>query len=67
MPLALTRRPRILRGPYIEEPLNAHVTHTPRLLLRPHRLADAERQTGRGAKRLGDWPVPCIDGGYTEV
>lgn len=40
MPTHLTRRPRILRGPYLEAPADAPVLTTPRLLLRPHRMAD---------------------------
>ncbi|KZE95270.1 putative ribosomal N-acetyltransferase YdaF [Agromyces sp. NDB4Y10] len=38
---ALPRRPRFMRGPRIADPLRAPVIRTERLLLRPHRLADA--------------------------
>lgn len=36
------RRPRFLRGQRIEAPLSAPVIHTPRLILRPHRVSDEE-------------------------
>ncbi|MGR2752697.1 GNAT family N-acetyltransferase [Agromyces arachidis] len=38
----LPRRPRFMRGPRIDDPVRAPVIRTERLLLRPHRLADAD-------------------------
>lgn len=38
----LPRRPRFLRGPRIADPVSSPVIRTERLLLRPHRLADAD-------------------------
>jgi RimJ/RimL family protein N-acetyltransferase len=37
----LPRRPRFMRGPRIADPVSRPVIRTERLLLRPHRLADA--------------------------
>lgn len=38
----LPRRPRFMRGPRIADPVRSPVIRTERLLLRPHRLADAD-------------------------
>ncbi|ALJ22174.1 GNAT family N-acetyltransferase [Microbacterium sp. No. 7] len=43
MPLTIGRRPRALRGIYIDEPVDAPTLRTKRLVLRPHRLDDAEQ------------------------
>jgi RimJ/RimL family protein N-acetyltransferase len=42
MALSLTHRPRLLRGAYLNSPVVAPVLRTPRLVLRPHRMSDAE-------------------------
>lgn len=36
------RRPRILRGAHLPSPIEAPVLRTPRLMLRPHRMSDAD-------------------------
>jgi RimJ/RimL family protein N-acetyltransferase len=38
----LPRRPRFMRGPRIDDPVQSPVIRTERLLLRPHRMADAD-------------------------
>jgi RimJ/RimL family protein N-acetyltransferase len=42
MVLSLSHRPRLLRGAYLDSPVVAPVLRTPRLVLRPHRMSDAE-------------------------
>jgi RimJ/RimL family protein N-acetyltransferase len=55
------RRPRILRGPFIEHPVTAPLLRTNRLVLRPHRMEDArlwwEIENQRTARRYLGWPV----------
>lgn len=43
---AVVRRPRWVRGPRIEKPVDAREIRTERLVLRRHRLADAQRWAG---------------------
>lgn len=51
---------RLLRGPSIGVAVDAPVMHTPRLLLRPHRLADAESwyemHSAPGVSKYTAWP-----------
>ncbi|MBG6056223.1 RimJ/RimL family protein N-acetyltransferase [Salinibacterium sp. CAN_S4] len=53
--------PRLLRGPRLEEPLEAPVVRTERLVIRPHRLSDAdawyEMQSDEGIVRFLSWPI----------
>ncbi len=42
MVLSLSHRPRLLRGARLTSPVVAPVLRTPRLVLRPHRMSDAE-------------------------
>ncbi|WP_309616075.1 GNAT family N-acetyltransferase [Salinibacterium sp.] len=54
------RTPRLLRGPRVEVPLTAPVIQTARLVIRPHRLSDAETwfdiQSDEGVLTFLSWP-----------
>lgn len=58
---ARLRRPRFLRGPYIGRPVDAAPITTERLVLRPHRIADAESwyrlQSNPDVVRYMSWGV----------
>jgi RimJ/RimL family protein N-acetyltransferase len=58
---ALIRRPRFLRGPYMETPFDAPVLRTRRLVLRPHTRNDTdgwfELQSHPDVRRFLDWPA----------
>lgn len=59
MPVHLSR-PRFLRGATLERPVDAPEIRTPRLTLRPHRLADADEwygiQSNPEIVRFLQWP-----------
>jgi RimJ/RimL family protein N-acetyltransferase len=61
VPFSLTHRPRFLRGSFIDEPVDAPVIRTSRLVLRPHRLDDAEDwyrlQSDPEVIRYLPWPL----------
>ena len=54
------RTPRLFRGPRVETPLVAPVLQTERLVIRPHRLSDAQAwyaiQSDDGVLRFLSWP-----------
>ena len=54
------RKPRVLRGPRVEAPLDSPIIYTDRLLIRPHRLSDAaawyDLQSDDGVIRFLSWP-----------
>lgn len=54
------RTPRLLRGPRVEAALTAPVIHTERLVIRPHRISDAEAwfdlQSDEGVLKFLSWP-----------
>ena len=54
------RTPRLFRGPRVEAPLVAPVLQTERLIIRPHRLSDAQAwyaiQSDDGVLRFLSWP-----------
>lgn len=60
MPVTLRRRPRILRGVRMPQPVGAPVLHTARTTLRPHRIADAEAwyrlHADPDTRRFLEWP-----------
>jgi RimJ/RimL family protein N-acetyltransferase len=61
MPYVLTHRPRLMRGPPLESAVSAPSLRTERLLLRPHRLSDAEDwfelQSNPDVVRYLSWPL----------
>lgn len=58
---ARLRRPRFLRGPYLDRAVDAQSITTDRLVLRPHRVADAERwyvlQSNPDVVRYMSWGI----------
>ncbi|WP_200942351.1 MULTISPECIES: GNAT family N-acetyltransferase [unclassified Leifsonia] len=62
---ALLRRPRFLRGPHIETPVDAAPLRTPRLTLRPYRMSDAPAwfalQSDPAVVRYLPWPIRTRD------
>jgi RimJ/RimL family protein N-acetyltransferase len=53
--------PRLLRGPRLDAPLESPIIRTERLVIRPHRVSDAEAwygmQSDEGVTRFLSWPV----------
>jgi RimJ/RimL family protein N-acetyltransferase len=59
-PMKINTRPRFLRGAGVAHAVAAPTVHTERLVLRPHRMEDAERwyaiQSSSGVRAYTSWP-----------